>query len=147
MATTKKRVLFSLPVVVIAILALIFSPNINKQLHAWRVLPESERLTELYFTNNTKLPTTYRPGSNQIIAFTVHNLEYRTNKYTYKITQTSQDGATTILLATGTFSLSDSKYRALMSTVNVRDLGNRSKISVELNNNEFISYWIEKTGV
>ena len=116
-------------------------------MHAWKLLPEPERLTELYFTDHTKLPTTYTPSEMQTVTFTVHNLEYRTTTYHYSITQASEDGSQTQELASGDFTLQQDKYQKASAPITLADFGPRSKVAVTLTNTkESISYWLTKGG-
>lgn len=147
MIKANKQALFVLPVLVLIIVGFIFNSTITKQLHAWKVLPEPERITELYFTDHTKLPTTYVPGKQQIVPFTVHNLEYKPTSYSYSVTQTSEDGLQSTVLATGTFKIESTKYMTSSPPINLSDFGKRSKITVHLNTSESINYWVTKGGI
>ena len=117
---------------------------INRQLHAWKLLPEPERLTELYFTHSTSLPATYTPGDTETVAFTVHNLEYRTVTYHYNIVQISQSNSQKLPLASGTFTLRQNHYANKSVTVTLGDLS-RSQVSIQLSPvSETIDYWVNK---
>jgi hypothetical protein len=120
---------------------------IAHQMHAWKLLPEPERLTELYFTDHTKLPNLYYINATQTVSFTVHNLEYQNTAYTYKIVQQSEDGKTQQPLGSGGFTLPQNGYQKTVAVVAPIGLGSRSKISVLLSTNESISYWVTEGGV
>ena len=85
-------------------MVLAYRPAIVAQLSNWHVLPEAERVTELYFTDYTVLPKSLAAGSHYTIAFTVHNLEHQATVYHYKLTATSDQG-TEHSLGNGTFML------------------------------------------
>jgi len=122
--------------------------QIAAQLHAWKLLPEPERLTELYFTNQPALPTTYLPGDVQAVAFSVHNLEQTSTRYSYVISQLNEKGDQTVVLARGNFTLGKNHYKAATVPVILTDLGSRSLVRVALTNtDDTISYWNEKGGV
>jgi len=138
-----------LSIAVIAVIAIggIFHAPINRQMHRWKLLPEPERLTELYFTNPNKLPKTYTPGQPQEVSFTVHNLEYRSMNYRYQITQSSQDGQQSQVMNTGAFSLGHDLYHTAAVNIPTVNLGDNVKVEVKLiNTNESIDYLLKKEG-
>lgn len=137
----------ALTIGVVAIIALggIFHLAINHQLHSWKLLPEPERLTELYFTDPNHLPSSYVPGQPQTVKFTVHNLEYRTTAYKYLITETSQDGKQSQQLADGTFSLPQNGYQKPVVNIPTVNLGPSVKVEVRLvGQNESIDYLLRE---
>lgn len=118
-------------------------PAIASQLRDWKLLPQPERLTELYFTKPNNLPAIYTPGEPQTVQFTVHNLEYGTTAYAYKVMEQSQDGRQSQQLANGEFTLRQNHYERLSLNVVPVDLGTKVKVIVEIpTTNETISYWI-----
>ncbi len=140
-------ILFLVAIIAIVGLAAIFHAPINRQMHRWKLLPEPERLTELYFTNPNSLPKTYVPGQSQPVSFTVHNLEYRHTNYKYQITETSQDGTKSQQLADGAFSLEQNEYHKTTVNIPIVDLGPAVKVEVRLVNvNESIDYLLERRG-
>lgn len=142
--TKKVRYPLALLVVILIIGSLvIFSNTIANQLRSWRLLPQPESLTELYFTSPLSLPTHYHAGSAQLVAFTVHNLETRTERYNYAIVASTASGAPPRLLHSGSFVLEQDAYRHIADTVLLGPLGRRVKVSVTLiNQNESIHYWL-----
>lgn len=126
---------------------MIFHTAIDRQLRSWKLLPEPERLTELYFTDPNNLPKSYTPGQPQAVKFTVHNLEYRTTHYRYKITETSQDGMQSQQLADGSFTMTQNSYHKTSVNISTADLGSSVKVEVELVNvKENIDYLLERRG-
>jgi len=112
----------------------------------WKLLPEPERLTELYFTQPNSLPKTYAPGQAQTVKFTVHNLEYQTTKYQYQIIEASQDNNQSQTLTTGNFTLPQNAYKQATVNIPTVDLGQHVKIEVELlNKKESIDYLLERS--
>ena len=147
MSKANRRALFVLPALLLIIFGVAFNSIILKQLHTWKVLPEPEGITELYFSAHTKLPVSYLPGSQQLISFTVHNLEYAPKNYTYSVIQTSEDGISSVILARGTFKLESTKLMTSSLPINLSDFGKRSKVTVHLNTSESISYWVTKGSI
>jgi hypothetical protein len=128
----------------LTIIITLSSSAIDRQLHSWKLLPEPERLTELYFTDHAALPTSYSPGATQTVSFTVHNLEYRTTSYHFVISQRSQTGKQTLGLASGNFTLKQNQYSNQKITVSLGDL-DRSQVIVSLTpGNENINYWVTR---
>ncbi len=116
-------------------------------MRSWKLLPEPEKLTELYFTNPNSLPTKYTPGQPQTVGFTVHNLEYATTDYKYKIIETSQDGSQSQTLASGSFGLLQNGYKKEAVNISTVDLGSHVKLEVDLENvNESIDYLLQREG-
>jgi hypothetical protein len=147
--STQRFTVVSLPsIIILAILlalSLIFRQHIANQMRSWHVLPEPERLTELYFTAPNNLPTTYVAGGPQTVSFTVHNLEAKDMTYRYAVTETGDTASQPADLATGSFSLRSSGYNALNLTVTPIDMGPHATITVKLlNTNEVITYQVRR---
>jgi uncharacterized membrane protein len=133
-------------VVIIIALIIGFHSPIDRQLHNWKVLPEPERLTELYFTHPNSLPTTYTPGQKLPVNFTVHNLEYKTETYHYQISETNNAGSQTKILTTGSFILKQNRYHIMNVNITTTDMGGRAKVTTTLVNvNESVDYWVKNT--
>lgn len=134
----------SVPLLILIVLGLGlgFHQQIKNQLNAWKLLPQPERLTELYFTNPNSLPSAYTPGQTQTVQFTTHNLEYQTETYQYKILEQNQDGTKSQQLAAGQFTLQQNQYKRMDFPIIPIDFGPKVQISVVLPTvNETISYW------
>jgi hypothetical protein len=135
--------LLGVVVVALIIFCIVDAHGIKDQLNDWKLLPEPEKLTELYFTHPNSLPSTYIAGSTQAVAFTVHNLEYQTENYQYQIVETSDNGQQSQVLETANFTLKQGQYKNVTNLVSLNDLGSRVKVAVDLSNvNESISYWL-----
>ena len=122
--------------VVIAAISLISiawnSGRISNQLNRWSLLPQPERLTELSFTNSNNLPTTYTQGQLQTVSFTIHDIEYRTTKYTYTITQGNTNSQNGIVLAQGNVMLAQNQSKALSIPITLTSQGASSQVDVNL---------------
>jgi hypothetical protein len=141
-------------VLVAATLILYFNTAaITRQLNAWQLLPQPERLTELYYEKHTELPTTYAPDMQQSYSFTVHNLEYRTTAYKYEVMEQSEDSSQRRVLSSGSFALEHDRSRTTAITISPIDFGPRVKIVTTINKNvsdndgnESIHYWVTRRG-
>ena len=124
-----------------------FRSDIHKQLNNWKLLPQPEKLTELYFTNPNSLPTKYSPEQTQTVSFTAHNLEYQTVDYNYKIVESSQTNNQSQTLVSGNFTLSQNGYEKKSVNITTADLGSNVKVEVDLINvNESIDYLLGRIG-
>jgi hypothetical protein len=134
-------------ILLLVILAVGFHSAIDRQLHSWKLLPEPGQLTELYFTHPNSLPKTYVPGQMQTVSFTVHNLEYQTTDYTYKIVEVSGDNSQVQTLTTGSFTLTQNIYKQETVNISTIDLGEKVKVEVDLvKQNETIDYLLNRSG-
>ena len=116
-------------------------------MRAWKLLPEPEKLTELYFTHPNNLPTMYTPGQSQTVSFTTHNLEYQTVDYHYVINEQSQTTNQSHTLASGSFVLPQNIYHNTSVNIPTVDLGPHVKLEVVLTNiNESIDYLLVRSG-
>lgn len=139
-----KLVLIGILVTILLIVLMFNASAIKQQLYIWKLLPEPEHVTELYFTHPNNLPISYVPGQSQVVNFTVHNLEYNTSTYTFKIYEVSSTSSQNKLLASGIFLLHQNQSK--LSSINIVpvNLGSRVK-GVSLNNvNEAIDYWVDR---
>jgi hypothetical protein len=144
----KKRGYVNITSTIVVVIALIIAaPAIKRQLNDWKLLPEPERLTELYFTHPNTLPSTYSTSQAQQVAFTVHNLEYKHETYTYQIVEAPQPGSAGPMLASGSFSLAQNGYKNVTQLLTIQQLANRVNLSINLTNvNESVDYWVTKAG-
>lgn len=149
-------------VTVLTILFIIIIININqpviyKQLDDWMLIPRPERITELYINKHTELPTTYRPGQQQNISFTIHNIEFATIEYNYVIIQLSEDKTVSNTLEQGKISLNQDQSEAIDKTITMLDMGNRSQVQIRIDfdsipfgesnkiaQSQVIHYWTNK---
>jgi hypothetical protein len=119
---------------------------IKNQLNAWKLLPQPERLTELYFADSAQLPSAYTPATPQHVSFTVHNLEYQTMTYHYSVTAQADGSSTTTPITSSNLQLAQNQSATTPLTVTLPNLGSRVKVSVSLTNvNESIDYWVTRS--
>ena len=132
-------------VLILVVAATIGAPVIKHQLNSWKLLPQPERLTELYFTNPNHLPATYVPGQTQTVSFTIHNLEYRNTEYSYVVKEVNQDSTVTQTLASASFSIDQNQFKAVSLDITPLDLGSYIKIVVDLQTKgQLIDYLLTK---
>jgi hypothetical protein len=134
----------------VLLLSILNIGSIHRQLDAWKLLPQPERLTELYYANHTKLPTNYTAGVPQQFSFITHNLEYQDTGYSYKVVQASEDGKITQPIASGTFKLTPDTIGTTPVSFTPVDMGNKSLIITTLTNTrtgsvQSVHYWVVNT--
>lgn len=140
---SKQLIAVIIAVMILIVVGILGRTTIAAQLRDWKVLPAQEQLTELYFFDHERLPAAYRPDQPQPVAFTIRNLEGSALRYTYRITATPEGGATTPLKE-GSLRISNTAARTVQESVTMPDLGARVRIDVTINNNQSISYWVER---
>lgn len=123
-----------------------FYQSIQNHLKSWKVASHKSQLTELYFNNSSKLPTTYIPGLTQYFSFTVHNLENKRNHYVYAVTANSKLNSESAPFSVGEFNLYKNQYMTVPVNVNISDLGSTVRIIVNLYGpNETINFLMNRT--
>jgi len=105
---------------------------IAKQLQDWQVIPQPERLSELYFTGHANLPQSLAAGSNYTVAFTVHNLEHQPITYHYKIVAESPSSNTEQPLGEGTFLLGHDKTQLSEAQVTVPTVEAEANVGIRV---------------
>ena len=114
----------------------------KRQLASWNLLPQSQHLTQLSFSNVATLPKRYTPEVQQHVAISIWNGEGRTMTYSYNVVQTTEHADNTYELTTGKVTLAANERRDIMLVIRPTDMGSRSKIVVTLvQPHESISYW------
>jgi hypothetical protein len=58
---------------------------IYSELSQLKLIPEQERFTELYFNDASSLPRQTNKGVVDTFSFTIHNVEYATTTYPYRV--------------------------------------------------------------
>lgn len=136
-----RPIVAGLALLILIVLAFHNQKAIASQLNAWNLLPKPETFTELYFENHINLPKTIVRGQNYTFSFTIHNLEYRSVVYPYKVY--IQRGETIVPLEDGSITLNQDGYQTV--SVEFGSLENlRSMIVVELTDKkQKIDFWVE----
>jgi len=76
------------------------------ELVKWKLVPESQTFTELYFDNSLALPKTAVPGQPISFSFSIHNVEGVTTSYPYAVYFLYPDG-TQFSFTSGSVTLAD----------------------------------------
>jgi len=146
--TTQKEKPILIGVIGIALILLLSIgwPTLQKHLRQWNLLPQTQQITELYFTNPSALPAVYQPGLKQQVTFTVHNETDTAENTSYVITQTNEQKSASTTLAHGSVNLAPGATQTIRTTVALQNFGTRSSVTIGLSQpKESISYWIDRS--
>jgi hypothetical protein len=117
--------------------------NVKSVLAAHHLLPEPERLTELYFEDHQNLGKTFTDLHSYSFSFTIHNLEYKDFTYEYEVRSIDEFGFS--LLDKNSITLKHDEYRTIpisFKTLVVKT--NRFEVEVNiLNKKQAIHFWME----
>lgn len=116
----------------IAGLTLVGHTAIAKQLDNWQILPHPQHITELYFANSSRLPTKVPQDTPQHLDFIIHNIEYATTTYHYKVVATSNDADTNLVLGEGTVRLTHDQYQTIDQVIQFSLAAGTTNVRVEL---------------
>ncbi len=72
-------------VVILGLVLFTHSDMVMAQLNEWKLIPQPEHFTELYFDNASALPTLTSKGVEASFSFTIHNVEGATTAYPYRV--------------------------------------------------------------
>jgi hypothetical protein len=139
MHLTKKQFFKLLPLfvgVIVVLGMLIFfnldRASINNQLAKLDLIPQPEKLTELYFNNNTELPSSVPP--NHVISFTfvIHNLETTDYQYAYNVSVLANGSRH--IIDSGTVLVKNNQYYLKSENFNLTNVSGKQDVIVELTN-------------
>jgi len=166
MATTtrvKKHFLvyfFSAFLAILLALVMINRGAIAVQLDNWQVLPHSQGVTELYFTDDKLLPEAVRAESTQVVNFAVHNLEQAVTPYHYKVLATEEGSSEGKLISDGMIQLDHDELHIVSEAIKIPLVSAaRVAITVELEyegvpfgskelkaQHQAVHYWVKVVG-
>lgn len=119
-----------------------FQTPIIDTLKSYKLWPMPEPLTELYFENHTKLPTTVTPGDPVSFSFTIHNIEYKPMEYPYQVR--IEDPTEKQVATSGSVMLSHDGYTTINEQIDTTHISTRSAVVVDLFKQEQkIQFWIQ----
>jgi hypothetical protein len=101
------------------------------QMDEWKLIPRSERFTELYFNDHINLPKQISKDDQISFSFVIHNLEGENKEYPYIVYYKSQDGQITNI-EEKTVTLADGEYKTIEESYTSTLQENTGGIFVEL---------------
>lgn len=149
MHPVNKQFLRSIPlfvgVIVVVVGILIFfnfdRASINNQLALLDLIPQPEKLTELYFDNPTTLPASL--PNNHIVSFTfsIHNVE--TTDYQYSYTVSVDANGSRHIMDSGKVLVKDNRFYTKSEAFKLTNSHSRQDVIVEITNKrQSIDFWI-----
>jgi hypothetical protein len=129
--------------VLVLVLGFVQRQAVIDRLHGWKLLPQTQQLTELYFAKPYELPSKYEPDREHRVAFVVRNREHRTLTYQYVIRQVDAEGNRQADLASGTITIADGVAESTTATVKPEAMGRSAIIITITTTNQSIQYWVE----
>lgn len=143
--TNQRQLVWALRAAVIFILVTLIlgisMPAIERQLTAWKLLPEPQSLTELYFTDPNQLPAHYEPNKSLVTKFSIVNHDQPSGSYRYTITESNVELTDTKTVESGSVRILRNNRVNLAKAVVLVEMGSQVYISVAVNN-VTIGYWI-----
>ena len=130
--------------VTLVVMLIFFTLNkalIYNELNSLNLIPQPEKLTELYFNDNANLPNSVK--ENQVInfAFVIHNLETADYQYDY-VVSVNANGKRHIV-DSGNVWIKDNKYFVKNEQFMLLNSQSRQEVVVELTNKQqSIDFWI-----
>ena len=115
--------------------------SVYNELVTLDLIPKPEKLTELYFNNNAKLPSS--ATNNQVISFTfvIHNLETTDYRYSYDVSVNIN--GTRHIVDSGNVLVKNNQYSVKNEKFNLMNSSGRQEVVVELTNKrQSIDFWI-----
>ena len=105
--------------------------DIYAQLNDWKLIPQSEHFTELYFNDHVNLPSQISKGQQVSFSFVIHDLEGRGTNYPYTVYFESQDGQIT-KIEDNSIELADGESRTINESYTAQSDNNSGKVVVGL---------------
>src|SRR5450759_2491273 len=115
--------------------------SVYNELVALYIIPQPEKLTELYFNNNANLPSSAK--SNQIVsfAFVIHNLETTDYQYVYNVDVIANGTRHTV--DSGNVLVKNNQFYLKSEKFNLMNSPGSQEVIVELTNKQqSIDFWI-----
>lgn len=116
--------------------------SVYNELAALDLIPKPEKLTELYFNDNAKLPdaVTKQPVS---FAFVIHNLETTDYRYVYNVSVNVN--GTRHIVDSGSVLVKNNQYYTKNETFNLLNVHGSQEVVIELvNKRQSIDFWTVK---
>lgn len=105
------------------------------------LLPEAEKLTELYFEDHGALPSKLIVGESRTIRFTIHNLEYEPKTYGYEFRYDTATSSS--LLETGSLTLAHDAARTIPVSFSMNEATRSAFRVILLEPKQSIHFWVD----
>ena len=126
-------------------LIIFFNSNrtfIYEELYNFDLIPKPEKLTELYFNNNTNLPDSATINQDMSFAFVIHNLETTDYEYVYEVSVNLY--GTRHIVDSGIVLIKNNQYYVKNERFNLMNSPGPQEVVVELTNiRQSIDFWVQ----
>ena len=138
---------FSLAGILLLVGTIIFfnlnEPAIHNELITLYLIPQPERLTELYFNNNASLPSSMTDSQEINFEFVIHNLETADYRYAYVVSVNVH--GTKHIVDSRNVLVKNGQYYVKAEKFKFKDKADTQEIVVELlNKQQSIDFWMRK---
>jgi len=134
----------SVLLVCLSLLLVITTPSLGRPIKDFFITSftrRPERLTELFFTDPSQLPTTFVDAQSLSVRFVIRNHEGHLETYHYRVYAN-----TTPKAPVRTASIADGQYQTIGATVTMPTGSDRVQVVVELVDlHQSIHFWVERT--
>lgn len=101
------------------------------QLNTWKLIPQPERFTELYFSDS-QLPASLAPSTPATIRFTVHSHEHQITTYHYQIATRESTAKLAQIADQGDLTLAANQLKTITQTFTVPQFTTKLMVQVTL---------------
>ncbi|MDB5238936.1 MAG: hypothetical protein JWO00_271 [Candidatus Parcubacteria bacterium] len=114
---TTQNVVITILITILCVVLLLYIERdlVYAKLKDWKLVPQPEHFTELYFNNYDDLPKRSVKGFTAAFSFTIHNMEGATMTYPYKVYFEYSSGRITPFVE-GSITLADGESYATTTT-------------------------------
>lgn len=123
--------------------ATVHAARIERQLHAWKLLPQPERLTELYVSDRHGLKLDYTPGQELPVVFTIANHEGMERGYIYTLSLSST-GHDTTQLHKDVVTIANDQQKTIRIPITIPDNGPTVRLHIALADGQEINYRLQR---
>ena len=142
----RTRLILFLAIVASIILMMLVLSSHNKAVSAFfrnSFTHQPEKLTELYFGDQSHLPSTYLGGGLVPISFTIHNLEYADTTYRYQVKVVNETGDVLLIAAVQTLTVKQNAARVVTTKLTMGAAKERVRVIIELiDQQQSIHFWL-----
>lgn len=128
-----------------ALLIVVNKPYAEQFITKNKVVPISEKYTELFIDHHEALPRNITPDTRYIFKFTIRNLEHKDMAYPYSVTAETETGEVIFTIKEGTVNLKYGDKKTIEVPFTFSPQFQRAKIEIRLfSTNQTIHFWVNE---